>query len=119
MENAILAGFLQSPNRLLAYELASLRASLQGEHPMSDLLEMAVEAHGGIKRWNEFNTLRAELSIGGAIWEVKQQPGLLSNKTFEIQTKEERLSITPFASAGLGAVFVPSRQTLQPSEGPA
>ena len=84
---------------------------------MIDLLKMAVEAHGGIERWNEFNTLRAELSIGGAIWEVKQQPGLLSDKTFEIQTKEERLSITPFSSPGLSAVFVPSRQTLVTSDG--
>src|SRR3984885_11237234 len=84
---------------------------------MSDLLEMAVDAHGGIERWNKFNTLRAELSISGAIWEVKQQPGLLSDKTFEIQTKEERLSITPFYSSGLVAVFVPSRQTLETSDG--
>jgi hypothetical protein len=94
----------------------SFRARLQGT-PMNDLLEMAVEAHGGIKRWNEFNTLRAELSIGGAIWEVKQQPGLLSDKTFEIQTKQERLSITPFSSPGQSAVFVPSRQTLETSDG--
>src|ERR1700721_4848081 len=91
---------------------ATFRASLQGEPGMSDLLEMAIEAHGGLDRWNEFNTLRAELSIGGAIWEVKQQPGLLSDKTFEIQTKQERLSITPFSSPGLAAIFVPSRQTL-------
>jgi hypothetical protein len=95
----------------------TFRASLQGEHPMSDLLKMAVEAHGGIERWNEFDTLRAELSIGGAIWEVKQQPGLLSDKTFEIQTKKERLSITPFPAPGLAAVFVPSRQTLEASDG--
>jgi hypothetical protein len=135
-ENAILGGFLQSPSRRLAYELASLmrlpvfsltdcsvsrstesfRARLQGT-PMNDLLEMAVEAHGGIKRWNEFNTLRAELSIGGAIWEVKQQPGLLSDKMFEIKTKEERLSITPFSFPGQSAVFVPSRQTLDTSDG--
>jgi hypothetical protein len=94
----------------------SFRALLQGT-PMNDLLEMAVEAHGGIRRWNEFNTLRAELSIGGAIWEVKQQPGLLSDKTFEIQTKQERLSITPFSSPGQSAVFVPSRQTLETSDG--
>jgi hypothetical protein len=117
MENAISASFLQSPYRLLAYELVSLRASLQGKHSMSDLLEMAVDAHGGIERWNKFNTLRAELSIGGAIWEVKQQHGLLSDKTFEIQTKEERLSIRPFSSPGLGAVFIPSRQTLEKSDG--
>src|ERR1700691_154246 len=84
---------------------------------MIDLLKMAVEAHGGIERWNKFSTLRTELSIGGAIWELKRQPGLLSDKTFEIQTKEERLSITPFSSPGLRAVFAPSRQTLETTDG--
>src|ERR1700691_3426094 len=84
---------------------------------MIDLLKMAVEAHGGIERWNKFSTLRTELSIGGAIWELKRQPGLLSDKTFEIQTKEEQLSITPFSSPGLRAVFSPSRQTLETSDG--
>jgi len=117
MENAISAGFLQSPNPVSAYELASLKASPSRRHPMIDLLKTAIEAHGGIERWNAFSTLRAELSIGGAIWEVKQQPGLLSNKTFEIQTKEEQLSITPFSSPGLRAVFAPSRQTLETSDG--
>ena len=66
---------------------------------MCDLLATAIEAHGGIDCWNEFSTLRAELSIGGAIWQVKQQPGLLTNKIFEIRTREERLTITPFYQA--------------------
>ena len=74
---------------------------------MNDLLAMALEAHGGIERWNEFKTLRAELSIGGAIWQIKQQPGLLTDKIFEIRTHEEYLTITPFTQAGLRAVFVP------------
>ncbi len=84
---------------------------------MSDLLATAIEAHGGIDRWNEFSTLRAELSIGGAIWEVKQQPGLLTNKIFEIRTREERLTITPFTKPDLRAVFVPNRQVLEALDG--
>lgn len=84
---------------------------------MSDLLATAIKAHGGIDRWNEFSTLRAELSIAGAIWEVKRQPGLLTNKVFEIQTREERLTITPFSNPRMRAVFVPNRQVLETLEG--
>ena len=80
---------------------------------MSDLLDFALEAHGGLKRWNEFHTLRADLSIAGAIWEVKQCPGLLTSKTFELQTHHEELSITPYFEQGLRTVFVPDRQTLE------
>ncbi len=47
---------------------------------MSDLLDLAVEAHGGLKRWNAFTRLRAEVSIAGAIWGFKQQPGLLTRR---------------------------------------
>src|ERR1700679_3256564 len=85
---------------------------------MNDLLAMAIEAHGGIERWNEFKTLRAELSIGGAIWQIKQQPGLLTDKIFEIRTHEEYLTITPFTQPGLRAVFVPDRQMLETLEAP-
>jgi len=57
---------------------------------MSDLLAFAVEAHGGLPRWDEFKTLRTELSVAGAIWSIKQQPGLLADKIFEIETHTER-----------------------------
>jgi hypothetical protein len=80
---------------------------------MSDLLDFALEAHGGLRRWNDFQTLRADLSIAGAIWEVKQCPGLLTSKTFELQTHHEELSITPYFEPGLRTVFVPDRQILE------
>ena len=56
------------------------------------------DAHGGLQRWNEFTTLKAELSVDGAIWHAKQQPGLLADKMFEIDTHKERLTITPFTA---------------------
>ena len=72
---------------------------------MNDLSELATEAHGGMARWNEFTQLRAEVSIDGAIWHVKQRPGRRLNKTFDIDTQHEWLSITPFPEAGQRSVF--------------
>src|ERR1700733_10233355 len=80
---------------------------------MSDLLDMAVHAHGGLQRWNEFTTLKAELSVDGAIWHAKQQPGLLADKMFEIDTHKERLTITPFTAPDRRSVFVPDRLVIE------
>jgi N-ethylmaleimide reductase len=79
---------------------------------MSDLLSLAVEAHGGMQRWDEFKTLRTELSVAGAIWSIKQQPGLLTDKIFEIETHAERLTITPFTRPVRRSVFVPDPTAL-------
>src|SRR6476620_11989594 len=84
---------------------------------MKNLLAFAVDAHGGLARWNAFSRLRAELSVDGAIWHVKQQPALLKTKVVEIDTHAERLWITPFATPRLRSVFVPDRLTLETLEG--
>ena len=84
---------------------------------MNDLLELAIQAHGGLDRWTAFSRLRAELSAGGAIWQVKQQPGLLTDKVFEIGTHEERLTITPYTAPGQRSVFAPGRLLLETLDG--
>ena len=86
---------------------------------MNDLLAFAVQAHGGLDRWNTFKTLRAELSVGGAIWQIKQQPGLLTDKVFEIETHRERLTITPFTASDRRSIFVPGRLALETLDGGA
>ena len=84
---------------------------------MNDLLKLAIHAHGGMDRWNAFGKLRTELSVGGAIWEIKQQPGLLTEKVFEIETHEERLTITPFLAPNQQSVFTPGRLILETLDG--
>ena len=37
---------------------------------MNDLLRLAVDAHGGLARWNRLKTVKASVSITGAIWQV-------------------------------------------------
>jgi len=84
---------------------------------VNDLLAFALEAHGGLERWNEFSTLKVELSVDGAIWHAKQQPGLLVDKIFEIDTHTERLTITPFTTPDRRSVFVPNRLVLETLDG--
>jgi hypothetical protein len=38
---------------------------------MTELLDVAVEAHGGLGRWNRLNNIKAKLTVAGAIWEFK------------------------------------------------
>ena len=46
---------------------------------MDDLLKLAIEAHGGLERWHQFNEVRANVSITGALWHLKSQPDVLKN----------------------------------------
>jgi hypothetical protein len=84
---------------------------------MNSLLERAVDAHGGLDRWNQFTALEAKLSIGGTIWSSKQQPGLLINVTYEIQTHEERLTIDGFSGRDRRLAFVPDKLQLETIDG--
>jgi len=35
---------------------------------MKELAKLAIEAHGGLERWNSFTTLSAHLIQGGVLW---------------------------------------------------
>jgi hypothetical protein len=47
---------------------------------MTDLLEEVVEAHGGLKRWNQLETVSAHLIQGGVLWAAKGQQGVLDGR---------------------------------------
>ena len=46
---------------------------------MSDLLEVAVAAQGGLDRWNSVTSIEVAASITGAIWYVKGKGDVLKN----------------------------------------
>jgi hypothetical protein len=80
---------------------------------LSDLLALAVSAHGGLERWNSVRTLEARMSVGGGIFAAKQNPGLQNNVTYKVFTHEERLTIDHFSAPDRRISFVPSRLTLE------
>jgi hypothetical protein len=55
---------------------------------MDDLLKLAIEAHGGLERWRQFNEVKANVSITGPLWHLKGQPDVLINVAIDIHEIE-------------------------------
>lgn len=82
---------------------------------MNDL-QVAVNAHGGLARWNQLKTVEASVSITGAIWQVKGKPDVLKDINIEAELHKERLT-THFNGQGRRTVFEPNRITVQTESG--
>lgn len=76
---------------------------------MNDLLELALAAHGGLARWQSFTTARAQVAIGGAIWDYKQQPGMLDNVTWAADLTRQHVTCKPYDGVGRHSEFTPDR----------
>ena len=60
---------------------------------MKDLLNLAVETHGGLKRWSRVEAVTVAASITGEIWQTKSKPDYLKNVIFNAETKRERVTM--------------------------
>lgn len=94
--------------------LAVDSSPITGEMP--DLLEIAVEAHGGLARWNKVSSVKIDLSIGGAVWYVKGQPDVLKDIVMVADTERERVT-TSFVGQDRTTIFEPDRVVVQRSDG--
>jgi hypothetical protein len=56
---------------------------------MSDLLEVAVWAHGGPDRWDSVTSIDVAASITGTTWFVKGKGDALRNVRFEVDTTRD------------------------------
>ena len=83
---------------------------------MNDLLQTAVAAHGGLKRWHEISTIKVAASITGAIWFVKSQGDYLKNIVMTLDTKLERLG-TEFPGQNKRFVFEPPKLAMERVDG--
>jgi hypothetical protein len=83
---------------------------------MNDLLQVAVDAHGGLSRWNQLKRVKASLSITGAIWQVKGKPDILKDVSIEAELHKERLT-THFNGKGIRTVFEPNRVIVETEGG--
>jgi hypothetical protein len=83
---------------------------------MNDLLQTAVAAHGGLKRWREISTIKVAASITGAIWFVKSQGDYLKDIVMTVDTKLERLD-TEFPGQDKRFVFEPPKLAMERVDG--
>jgi hypothetical protein len=85
---------------------------------MNDLLKLAIEGHGGLQRWEQLSRFRAAASITGAIWALKGHPGgPLDQVVLEGETRDQRMTITPFSGPGRCTTWEPDRQTVETTDG--
>jgi hypothetical protein len=84
---------------------------------MNDLLELSVNAHGGMQRWDKISRFRVEASITGDLWDLKGRPGGLADVELEGETRDQRIKITPFPWPGCYTTWEPYRQTIETDDG--
>jgi len=75
---------------------------------MSELLDLAVKAHGGLDRWNKVKAMKVAASITGGIWWVKSKGDYLKNVVLTAETQKERLTVD-FPGQNKRSIFEPSR----------
>jgi hypothetical protein len=83
---------------------------------VNDLLKLAVEAHGGLTRWNRLAAVEAHLSISGALWHLKGKPDAFKDIRIEAPLHRERLT-THFLGENRRATFSPDRIVIETESG--
>jgi hypothetical protein len=59
---------------------------------MNELLQLAVEAHGGLDRWGQLKSLTSNMSITGTLWHVKSRPDVLKNIAVDAELHHQLLT---------------------------
>lgn len=76
---------------------------------MSDLLELAMNAHGGLDRWSELSELDVRVSLTGPMYAIKGQPHGMANVLMRLDTHDPIVAVAPFGGAGHVGHFRPDR----------
>lgn len=84
---------------------------------MTRLKELAIEAHGGLQRWRQFEQVSADLVQGGVLWPLKGQSQTLEHTTVTVGLKTEWASHAPFGANGRRSRFEPGRVALEAENG--
>ena len=84
---------------------------------MSDLLALALKAHGGLQRWDELTSATGRFAIGGAIWGFKGVPGVLADITVDLELRTERVTLKPVGGVDTHTVFTDGRLELRSTSG--
>ena len=84
---------------------------------MTQLKDLAIEAHGGLDRWRQFEQVSADLVQGGVLWALKGQPRTLERTTVTVGLKQEWASHAPFGADGRRSRFASGRVALEAEDG--
>lgn len=84
---------------------------------MEKILSNAIEAHGGLKRWQNFNMVQASIRSGGLLFNVHNLPQDPTLRRVTAWLHEQRSSVRPFGAADNFADFTSNRIAIQTDGG--
>jgi hypothetical protein len=87
-----------------------------GKH-MSELLALAIESHGGTKRWNELKAIDGHMSITGQLWTRKGWPDALKEVHVTVDTKSQLTRYQPFTAPNKRSVCRPDKTLIETLDG--
>ena len=84
---------------------------------MIDLLNLTLAAHGGLDCFNQFQTLSVQKRLGGALFTLKGQEGVLDHVRLTVDLHREHASYVPFELPNLHTDFTPERVAIETDTG--
>ncbi|MFJ9733566.1 hypothetical protein ACIRUL_19825 [Streptomyces sp. NPDC101171] len=84
---------------------------------MGDLLSNAIEAHGGLDRYNQYSSATVHFRLGGSLWRLKGREGILSHAAVRLDLHRQHASHYPFTAAQLRTSFTAERVAVETVEG--
>ena len=83
---------------------------------MDNLLKLAIEAHGGLERWRQFNFVRANASITGVLWQLKSQTDVLKKVEVVAQLHRQHL-VTHIIGKDRRMIFTAGQVSIESESG--
>src|SRR4029077_16443003 len=83
---------------------------------MIPLLELALDAHGGLTRWRQVKSIDLKLSIGGPLWHAKGLPQGL-NVALHVEPSRKLVVVSPFDGEDSTGYFTPDRVWVENAAG--
>jgi hypothetical protein len=84
---------------------------------MSDLKDFVIAVHGGLDRWNRLSDARVHLLVGGQLWPLKKQDGIISDSMVQMDLHRQCASHYDFAKYGLRTAFTADRVAIETTSG--
>jgi hypothetical protein len=84
---------------------------------MNELLGRVLQAHGGLTRWTQFSTVRAQIVTGGGLWALKGVSQDPAPRTMTVSLWDEFASVTPFGQPNWRTSFRPERVAIETLDG--
>jgi len=84
---------------------------------MNDLATRTIAAHGGLGAWRRYTSVRAHLSQGGALWDMKANGAQIADVGVTVATDRQWASHAPFGATGLRSSFSQDRVAIESEDG--